>query len=148
MAVIQRTSQGIDQREIGRQQVFEAIRKSGRIARIDIARETQVSPATVTAITAELLTAGLIEEILPDSDRPGAKRGRPRVALKVRGDAHLIAGMKISDRSATVILVDFEGNTVGEYDHELPGPVMSPEEMVSLVRRALDGACRRPLTKK
>jgi len=142
VAVIQRTSQGIDQREIGRQQVFEAIRKSGRIARIDIARETQVSPATVTAITAELLTAGLIEEISPDSDRPGAKRGRPRVALKVRGDAHLIAGMKISDRSATVILVDFEGNTVGEYDHELPGPVMSPEEMVSLVRRALDGACR------
>ncbi|MGI3185651.1 ROK family transcriptional regulator [Nioella aestuarii] len=141
MAGHQRTSLANDQRENGRQQVFEAIRQAGRIARIDIARETQVSPATVTAITSELLTAGLIEEITPESDRSGAKRGRPRVALKIRGAAHLIAGIKISDRSATVILVDFEGQTVGEYDHELPGPVMSAEEMVSLVKRALSGAC-------
>jgi predicted NBD/HSP70 family sugar kinase len=137
----QRISTANDQRENGRQQVFEAIRQAGRIARIDIARETQVSPATVTAITSELLSAGLIEEITPEGDRTGAKRGRPRVALKVRGAAHLIAGIKISDRSATVILVDFEGQTVGEYDHELPGPVMSPEEMVALVMRALAGAC-------
>jgi len=136
-----RTSLVNDQRETGRQQVFDAIRQAGRIARIDIARETQVSPATVTAITSELLTAGLIEEITPDGDRSGAKRGRPRVALKVRGAAHLVAGIKISDRSATVILVDFEGQTVGEYDHELPGPVMSAEEMVVLVKRALTGAC-------
>ncbi|WP_420395906.1 ROK family transcriptional regulator [Nioella sp.] len=141
MAGHQRISTANDQRENGRQQVFEAIRQAGRIARIDIARDTQVSPATVTAITSELLTAGLIEEITPEGDRSGAKRGRPRVALKVRGAAHLIAGIKISDRSATVILVDFEGQTVGEYDQELPGPVMSAEEMVSLVMRALTGAC-------
>lgn len=141
MAGHHRTSLANDQRENGRQQVFEAIRQAGRIARIDIARDTQVSPATVTAITSELLTAGLIEEITPESDRSGAKRGRPRVALKVRGAAHLIAGIKISDRSATVILVDFEGQTVGEYDHELPGPVMSAEEMVTLVKQALAGAC-------
>jgi predicted NBD/HSP70 family sugar kinase len=141
VASSQRTSLANDQRENGRQQVFEAIRQAGRIARIDIARETQVSPATVTAITSELLSAGLIEEITPEGDRSGAKRGRPRVALKVRGAAHLIAGIKISDRSATVILVDFEGQTVGEYDRELPGPVMSAEEMVDLVMRALAGAC-------
>ena len=141
MAGHQRTTHPNEQRESGRQQVFDAIRQAGRIARIDIARETQVSPATVTAITSELLTAGLIEEITPEGDRTGAKRGRPRVALKIRGAAHLIAGIKISDRSATVILVDFEGQTVGEYDHELPGPVMSAEEMVVLVKRALAGAC-------
>ncbi len=141
LAVTQRISHGLDQRESGRHQVFEAIRQAGRIARIDIARETQVSPATVTAITSELLAAGLIEEIVPEGDRPGAKRGRPRVSLKIRGAAHLIAGIKITDRSATVILVDFEGKTVGEYDQELPGPVMSAEELVVLVREALVGGC-------
>ncbi|WP_071673845.1 ROK family transcriptional regulator [Nioella nitratireducens] len=141
MAATQRIPHGLDQRESGRQQVFDAIRQAGRIARIDIARETQVSPATVTAITSELLAAGLIEEVVPEGDRPGAKRGRPRVSLKVRGAAHLIAGIKITDRSATVILVDFEGKTVGEYDQELPGPVMSAEELVVLVREALTGAC-------
>ena len=141
MAALARATHGLEQREVGRQQVFDTIRTAGRIARIDIARETSVSPATVTAITSELLAAGLIEEIVPEGDREGAKRGRPRVALKIRGSAHLMAGLKISDRSATVILVDFEGNTIGEYDEPLPGPVMSPEELVTLVGQALDGAC-------
>ncbi len=141
MAGLARATHGLEQREVGRQQVFDTIRNAGRIARIDIARETSVSPATVTAITSELLAAGLIEEIVPE-DREGAKRGRPRVALKIRGAAHLLAGLKISDRSVTVILVDFEGNTVGEYDQALPGPVMSPEEMVTLIGQALSGACQ------
>lgn len=134
-------SHTLDQRESGRQQVIDTIRHSGRIARIDIARETRVSPATVTSITSELLAAGLIEEIEPEGDRARAKRGRPRVALKIRGGAHLLAGIKMADRSVTVILVDFEGATVGEYDAPLPGPVLSAEEMVALVRTALRGAC-------
>jgi len=141
MTGLGRATHGLEQREVGRQQVFDTIRTAGRIARIDIARETSVSPATVTAITSELLAAGLIEEVLPEADREGAKRGRPRVALKIRGAAHLMAGLKIADRSATVILVDFEGNTVGEYDEPLPGPLLSPEELVTLVGQALDGAC-------
>lgn len=140
MAETARATHGIEQREVGRQQVFDTIRAAGRIARIDIARETSVSPATVTAITSELLAAGLIEEVVPE-DREGAKRGRPRVALKIRGAAHLLAGLKIADRSITVILVDFEGNTVAEYDQPLPRPVMSPAQMVTLVETALTGAC-------
>ena len=142
VSTAQHTFKGGDQRENGRQQVFDAIRSTGRIARIDIAQDTQVSPATVTAITAELLGAGLIAEVPPAAGQSSAKRGRPRVALKVRGDAHLIAGLKIADRAIAVILVDFEGNTIGEYEHALPGPVLSPEEMVRLVRHALDGVCR------
>lgn len=130
-----------DQREAGRQQVLDTIRTAGSIARIDIAQITSVSPATVTAITAELLNAGLIEEIEPDSDREGAKRGRPRVSLKIRGASHLIAGIKISDKSATVILIDFEGETVGEHEEPLPAPVMSPDVMASLIRKSLEQAC-------
>ncbi len=136
-----RISLANEQRESGRQQVFDAIRQAGRIARIDIARQTNVSPATVTAITSELMAAGLIEEFTPEGERTASKRGRPRVALKVRGDAHLIAGIKISDRFATVILVDFEGNTISEHDEPLPGPVMSPEEILPPIERALHGAC-------
>lgn len=131
-----------DQREAGRQQVLDTIRKFGSIARIDIAQITSVSPATVTAITSELLNAGLIEEIEPDADREGAKRGRPRVSLKIRGASHLIAGIKISDKTATVILLDFEGEMVGEHKEPLPTAVMSPEEMAALIRRSLERCCQ------
>ncbi|MEJ6389568.1 ROK family transcriptional regulator [Gymnodinialimonas ulvae] len=131
----------LDQRESGRHQVFEAIRNAGQIARIDIAQRTSISPATVTAITSELLSAGLIDELHPDPIPGGAKRGRPRVALGVRGTAFLIAGMKIADAKATIVLLDFVGETVGEFSHPLPNGRMEPGELAVLVRDVLQSAC-------
>lgn len=136
-----KSGHGQEQREGVRQQVFDAIRQAGRIARIDIAHRTHVSPATVTAITSELLAAGLIEEVLPEDGTTGAKRGRPRVSLKVRGEAYLIAGIKIADRQVTVILVDFVGDTVGEFTKPLPSAPLTPTAMGALVEEVLRSAC-------
>ncbi len=130
-----------DQRESSRHQVFEAIRNANQIARIDIAKVTSISPATVTAITSELLSAGLITELHPEPTPGGAKRGRPRVALAVRGGAFLIAGMKIADRKATAVLLNFVGETVGEYAQPIPEGRMTPDELAALARNVLDAAC-------
>lgn len=132
-----RISSIADQRDGSRHHVLDTIRSAGRIARTDIAKQTQVSPATVTAITSELLGAGLIEEIQPQSDGAPLKRGRPRVSLRIRGDAHLIAGIKISDKTATAILVDFDGNTVGQCEMAVPVSVFQPDELVALITQLL-----------
>ncbi|MEM1273336.1 MAG: ROK family transcriptional regulator [Pseudomonadota bacterium] len=130
-----------DQRDSGRQQVFDTIRSAGRIARIDIARRTTISPATVTAITSELLGAGLIEERHPDTPASAAKRGRPRIALSVCGDAFLIAGMKVADRQISVVLLDFVGETVGEYFRPITDGQMSPSALAALIQDVLQSAC-------
>ncbi len=130
-----------DQRESGRQQVFEAIRNANQIARIDIAKATSISPATVTAITSELLSAGLITELHSDPVPGVAKRGRPRVALSVRGDAFLIAGMKIADRHASVVLLDFVGETIGEYSQPIPNGQMGADEFATVIHDVLHAAC-------
>ena len=133
--------QAQDPREGSRQQIFDAIRQAGRIARIDIAKVAQVSPATVTAIASELLSAGLIEEVVPETEAAQAKRGRPRVALKVRGEAHLIAGMKIADRQITAILVDFEGTAIADHTLSIDAAPMPPEQITRLVKQALHEVC-------
>lgn len=131
-----------DQRESGRQQVISMIRKSGQIARIDIAQKTGVSPATVTSITSELLHAGLIEEIAPDTETGTSRRGRPRVALKIRGQAHIVAGIKISGRAAIVALIDFEGTMVSEYVQDLPHAQLSATAMVEFIAQTLKTAAQ------
>ncbi|MEP2783454.1 MAG: ROK family transcriptional regulator [Pseudoruegeria sp.] len=136
MARIERALSAADQRESGRQKVITTIRKSGEIARIDIAKITGVSPATVTSITSELLQAGLIEEVAPVSDRTDSRRGRPRVALKIRGEAHIVAGIKVSNLSTIVALIDFEGTTVFEYTSPMPSSKLSPAEMVNVIDKA------------
>jgi predicted NBD/HSP70 family sugar kinase len=92
-----------------RQQVFERVRASGLMPRVQVAKELGVSAASVTTITSELIELGLLEEVtVPRETETG--RGRPPVALGVRADAHLVVGMKLSDREHTAVLLDFAGN--------------------------------------
>lgn len=132
-----------DQRESGRQQVLETIRQSERIARIDIAKRTEISPATVTTITSELLSAGLIEELQPAIVPGAAKRGRPRVALQVRANAFLVAGMKVADQQISVVLLDFVGETVAEHSQTIEKGRRSAEGLAEMVRDVLRTACTR-----
>ena len=96
-----------------RQQAFELVRAAGLIPRVQVAKDLDVSPASVTTISSELIEAGLIEEVA--APREGeAGRGRPAVALGVRAEAHRVAGMKLSDREHTAVIVDFAGNLIAD----------------------------------
>jgi hypothetical protein len=53
-------------RNQNRRAILGAIRRLKRTARVDIARETGISAATVTSITADLVAEGLVEEVLED----------------------------------------------------------------------------------
>ena len=97
-----------------RQQVFEAIRAAGAIARVDVAKKVGISPGSVTSITSELLDAGLIGETGAPQREADIGRGRPPVALSVRPEARFVAGIKLSSPSHSAAIVDFAGNRVGE----------------------------------
>lgn len=100
-----------------RQQIFERVRAAGAMPRVQVAKELAVSPATVTTLTSELIELGLLEEVSAPREADGG-RGRPAVALRVRPAAHYVAGIKLSDREHTAVIVDFAGNLVA--DHALP----------------------------
>lgn len=135
------TSGPAAQRQAGRRQVLSVIRKAEQIARIDIADVIGGSPATVTAITAELIDEGLIEEHIPSTPRTDTPRGRPRVALKIRGAAHVLAGIKVASHAVSVYFLDFEGGEVGEFRAEMPKPALSASEMSNFVQDTLRAAC-------
>ena len=125
-----------------RQQVFERVRASGLIARVQVAKDLGVSPASVTTITSELIEAGLIEEVSAPRD-PELGRGRPAVALGVRAGAHLVAGMKMSDREHSAVVVDFAGNLLAnEVVPRGPGPMPLPD-MLNAMEALLDRVCQK-----
>ena len=138
---IERTLTNGEQRDNGRLSVLDSIRSAGEIARIDIADATGFSPATVTAITSELLNAGLIEEIIPENKQSQSRRGRPRVSLKLAGKAHLIAGVKIGHKVISVLILDFEGEEVVSQEFPIANPKMEPEELVTVMLNAVSETC-------
>ncbi|MEX0277228.1 MAG: ROK family protein [Ruegeria sp.] len=133
----------LDKRNVTRLRVLEHIRVRGPISRIDIAAALQTSPATVTAATANLISAGLIKEIEGDTNPKSTKRGRPRVLLQLDGTSHLIAGLKVARQHISVIVVDFEGSEVASHRHALDNARMSPDEFVKVIRAVLEDTCKK-----
>ena len=123
-----------------RQQIFDRVRACGLIARVQLAKDLGVSPASVTTQTSELIEAGLIEEVAAPRDTD-LGRGRPAVALGVRGAAHCVVGMKLSDREHTAVIVDFAGVMIADdVVSRDPGPA-SLAEMLDAVELLLDKVC-------
>ena len=125
-----------------RQQVFDRVRATGLISRAQVAKDLGVSPASVTAVTADLLDEGLIAEVaMPREGDLG--RGRPAVALGVRGQAHLVAGMKLSDREHTAVITDFAGKMLAEESIGRDTQASTLAEMLDAVDRLLDRVCQK-----
>ena len=122
-------SQNVSPRPL-RQQVFEHIRAAGLCARIDVANNLNVSPASVTAITTDLLEAGYLEEITSTVRDGEPARGRPPVSIGVRAETFFVGGIYLGDVRNTAIIVDFGGNVIGSatIDHSIAQ--RSPETLI------------------
>jgi len=89
-----------------------------------------------------LMHHGLIEEVARQEGSQDLRRGRPRVDLKIRGAARRVAGVKISSRSMSLVLLDFEGNGLASLNVSLEGTVFSPEALAMSIRKAVADLAR------
>ena len=100
-------------RAINRFHVMDAVRRFGPIARVEISTRTDLSPTTVSAITAALIEDGLI---VPRQmgDLRDAARGRPRVLLELNPEAAQVVGVKLAPDRITVVLTNFRADVLAQ----------------------------------
>jgi N-acetylglucosamine repressor len=95
-------------RAMNRSIILNVIKTKGEIARAEIARQTGLSPATVTAITAELIEDDLVfEKAAGDSSG-----GRPPILLAVNPSGGYVVGIKLTETHAIGALTDLEANVI------------------------------------
>lgn len=122
-----------------RQQIFEYIRSRGRTSRIEISKKLEISPATVTALTNELLELSYIRE-RKQVEKDGA-RGRPKVTLEVEARAKLVVGMKLGDFGHSAVLTDFSGHVLAEIQLPSEKTKKQPEVLVDEADELLRRLC-------
>lgn len=120
-----------------RRLLLREIAQRGPVPRIDLAERTGISRATVTAITADLLRGGLIAEVPRESSAGEPARGRPRVDLKIAGGAHLVAGLKVSHRSISLVLMDFEGAHLANHERAMDRARQSADALAEEIAAGL-----------
>jgi predicted NBD/HSP70 family sugar kinase len=102
-------------RAINRSKILEAIRTVGMISRIDIARTTGLSQASITGLTADLIKEGLIIE----KQSGKYKGGRRPMLLALNPEGAFVVGVNLSISELSAVIVNFEGSVVASQAQSL-----------------------------
>ncbi len=81
-------------RPANRRRVLSCLRRSGRASRSQIAQQTGLSAATLTAVANELIAFGAVTDGPPEPHRP-SRRGRPQTALALDGSAGCVVTLNL-----------------------------------------------------
>ncbi|MFH1908168.1 MAG: ROK family transcriptional regulator [Chloroflexota bacterium] len=118
--------------------VLNVIKTYGPIARVEVARRTGLSPATVTGITAELID----EDLVFEKDMGDSSGGRRPILLAINPSGGYVIGIKLTETQAIGALTDLEATVIVKRTDNLHGrdPEMIVKQLSLLVSELLQKA--------
>ena len=91
--------------------LMEALRQHGAMARVDMGRHTGLSPASITSISSQLITDGILEEASAShvhAEGP-QRRGRPTTQIDFNPKSANVVAVKVSIDGLELALADGRG---------------------------------------
>jgi predicted NBD/HSP70 family sugar kinase len=108
---------------------------------VDLSAIVEMSPATVSGVTGELVRAGAMREVTERESEMGRGRGRPKVTIElVPQTAHVMA-VKLSINEIQIAVGDFAGNTAFTETQAVDTRSLDAEAVVKVLIAALE-RCR------
>ncbi len=112
--------------------VRDTIRRKGLIARYELAKETGLTPPTVTVIVNELIRDGVVREV----GRGESNGGRRPVMLELNPKAALVFAVRIQRGEAVTAIFDLIGNILNQYSQTVN--TTSPQELIEVIGESYD----------
>src|SRR5579864_9059032 len=95
-------------RTMNRNLVLNIIHASGPLSRTEIARRSGLGNATVSEISNELVTCGLVEEV-GEGESTG---GRRPLLLQLNAQAGYVVGIKVMEQAITCAIADLNAKVI------------------------------------
>ena len=127
------------QRDINVSLLIELVRRADSISRAELARQSQLSAPTVSAIVDRLMKRG----ILIETTTAPSSGGRPPVLLKVDPKAGYVVGIKLRGDGLTTVVCDLDAEIIVSQEYHVPlvgDPVAAIVAIEQETRRALRAA--------
>lgn len=127
-------------RQLNERSVFEVVRARGPISRAEVARCAGISAPTASKVVANLLDAGLLEQIgSAQSDRAG----RPGKLYRVATDKVQVLGAVIDVRKCCIVSAGLDGQIDAAACSEFPTP-RTYEQLIDALARGGKELSSRP----
>lgn len=123
-----------------RSTILEYIFRHAPVARSTIARNTQITPATVTSISGDFIREGIIQEIGSDENPEETSPGRKKILLDLVPDRVYSMGVEFTKRHVRFLICDLRGNSVFQTSGLLETEVKEniTEFLISKITEILD----------
>jgi N-acetylglucosamine repressor len=119
--------------------LIELVRRAGSISRAELARQSQLSAPTVSAIVDHLMKRGIVVE----TTTAPSSGGRPPVLLSVDPKAGYVVGIKLRGDGVTTVVCDLDAQIVSSNERYVPlvgEPMAALDAIEEETRRALRDA--------
>ncbi|HXX93929.1 MAG TPA: ROK family transcriptional regulator [Planctomycetota bacterium] len=120
-----------------RTQVLSRLRPWRPSSRRELARETGLSPATVSRITRDLVR----RKVLTEADKPRPAQGRPERSLEINGSYGSVLGISLLYPAARFLVLDLRGELLRESSEPLD-PDRGKSQVLGTLRRATQSIVR------
>jgi predicted NBD/HSP70 family sugar kinase len=120
-------------RAYNRYNILTTIRVAELISRVDIAKSIGLSQASITGITADLISEGLIEE-----KKPGPNEGgRPPILLSISPDGAYEIGINLTIEKIDVAITNFQAQIKAFHSIALDSAYYKAEDIVDMMVQAV-----------
>lgn len=119
---------------LNQSRVLDAIRRTDRISRVEVAEQTGLTPQTVSNIVRRLLE----EELVLEAGRGSSRGGKPATLLRLNATAYYAVGMHIDPANTTLVVTDLRGRVIARVRRRTPsaqGPTRMIGSLVGAVRQ-------------
>jgi N-acetylglucosamine repressor len=122
-------------RDLNTNLVVNLVKTGGPISRAELARQSKLSPATITGIVGRLLRTGILSEAAVGPSR----LGRPPVLLRLNQRAGYVVGIKLTEYGLTTVVTNLAAEVVhsGESATSLVG---NPQAALMAIEAAVRDA--------
>ncbi|MCJ8007569.1 ROK family transcriptional regulator [Lederbergia wuyishanensis] len=120
-------------KSLNRTIILNKIRTDGPISRAQIAKETKLTPPTVSSLVSELIE----KELVIESEQGESIGGRKPTLLVINSDRFYIIGLDVGAKKIRAILIDLSGKTIDKTQTLIPKPI-SNEDLLTLIKRTIN----------
>ncbi|EIT83893.1 ROK family protein [Fictibacillus macauensis ZFHKF-1] len=116
-------------KSLNRTIILNKVRLEGPISRAQIAKDTSLTPPTVSSIVKELISDGLIME----SEQGASKGGRKPTMLIINSNSFYVIGVDAGPTDITTVLTNLEGHILTSFKRVLPFPLTNDDLLAMMI---------------
>ncbi|MDQ7809022.1 ROK family protein [Amycolatopsis sp. A133] len=121
-----------------RRAVLSAARFGRPVTRLEIARTTGLSAATVSGLVADLIADGVLVELERRVPPAGVAGGRPAAALAVNPALGVLIGVHLAHAGIRILLAGVDGTVRAEHTHDIDVDHRPADTLEYVASTALD----------